>query len=35
MVPYARDPSLSMDEKLTSILLPLADVALLAVLVRL
>jgi signal transduction histidine kinase len=35
MVPYARDPSLSLDEKLTSILLPLADVVLLAVLVRL
>ena len=35
MVPYARDPSLSMDEKLTSVLLPLADVVLLAVLVRL
>jgi signal transduction histidine kinase len=35
MVPYARDPSLSLDQKLTSILLPLADVVLLAVLVRL
>jgi signal transduction histidine kinase len=35
MVPYARDPSLSLDEKLTSIVLPLADVVLLAVLVRL
>ena len=35
MVPYARDPSLSMDQKLTSIVLPLADVVLLAVLVRL
>jgi signal transduction histidine kinase len=35
MVPYARDPSLSMDQKLTSILLPLADVVVLAVLVRL
>jgi hypothetical protein len=34
MVPCARDRSLSMDEKLTSILLPLADIALLAVLVR-
>jgi len=33
--PYARDPSLSLDQKLTSILLPLADVVLLAVLVRL
>ena len=35
MVPYARDPSLTLDQKLTSILLPLADVVLLAVLVRL
>ena len=35
MVPYARDPALSLDQKLTSILLPLADVVLLAVLVRL
>ena len=35
MVPSARDPSLSLDQKLTSILLPLADVVLLAVLVRL
>ena len=35
MVPYARDPSLSLDQKLTSIVLPLADVVLLAVLVRL
>ena len=30
MVPYARDPSLSLDQKLTSIVLPLADVVLLA-----
>jgi signal transduction histidine kinase len=35
MVPYARDPSLTLDQKLTSIVLPLADVVLLAVLVRL
>jgi len=35
MVPYARDPSLSMDQRLTSIVLPLTDVVLLAVLVRL
>jgi hypothetical protein len=35
MFPYARDPSLSLDQKLTSIVLPLADVLLLAVLVRL
>jgi signal transduction histidine kinase len=35
MVPYARDPSLSLDQKLTSIVLPLADVVVLAVLVRL
>ena len=35
MGPYARDPALSLDQKLTSILLPLADVVLLAVLVRL
>jgi signal transduction histidine kinase len=35
MLPYARDPSLSLDQKLTSIVLPLADVVLLAVLVRL
>ena len=35
MFPYARDPSLSLDQKLTSIVLPLADVVLLAVLVRL
>jgi hypothetical protein len=35
MVPYARDPWLSLDQKLTSIVLPLADVAVLAVLVRL
>jgi hypothetical protein len=35
MVPYARNPSLTLDQKLTSILLPLADVVLLAVLVRL
>jgi len=35
MVPYARDPSLSLDQKLTSIILPLADVVVLAVLVRL
>ena len=35
MVPYARDPALSLDQKLTSVLLPLADVVLLAVLVRL
>jgi signal transduction histidine kinase len=35
MVPYARDPALSLDQKLTSILLPLADVVLLAVLMRL
>ena len=35
MVPYARDPSLTLDQKLTPILLPLADVVLLAVLVRL
>jgi signal transduction histidine kinase len=35
MVPYARDPSLSLEQKLTSIVLPLADVVLLAVLVRL
>jgi hypothetical protein len=35
MVLYARDPSLSLDQKLTSIVLPLADVVLLAVLVRL
>jgi signal transduction histidine kinase len=35
MVPYARDPALSMEQKLTSIVLPLADVVLLAVLVRL
>jgi signal transduction histidine kinase len=35
MFPYARDPSLSLEEKLTSIVLPLADVVLLAVLVRL
>jgi signal transduction histidine kinase len=35
MVPYARDPSLTLDQKLTSILLPLADVVLLAFLVRL
>jgi signal transduction histidine kinase len=35
MVPYARDPSLSVDQKLTSIVLPLADVVVLAVLVRL
>jgi signal transduction histidine kinase len=35
MFPYARDPSLSMDEKLNAIVLPLADVLLLAVLVRL
>jgi signal transduction histidine kinase len=35
MVPYARDPSLTLDQKLTSILLPLADVVLLAVLARL
>jgi signal transduction histidine kinase len=35
MVPYARDPALSLDQKLTSILLPLADVVLLAVLTRL
>jgi signal transduction histidine kinase len=35
MVPYARDPSLSMDQKLTSVLLPLADVVLLSVLLRL
>jgi signal transduction histidine kinase len=35
MVPYARDPSLTLDQKLTSILLPLADVVLLAFLARL
>jgi signal transduction histidine kinase len=35
MVPYAHDPSLSLDQKLTSIVLPLADILLLAVLVRL
>jgi hypothetical protein len=35
MFPYARDPSLSLDEKLNAIVLPLADVLLLAVLVRL
>lgn len=35
MVPYARDPSLSLDQKLTSLVLPLADVVVLAVLVRL
>ena len=35
MFPYARNPSLSLDQKLTSIVLPLADVVLLAVLVRL
>jgi signal transduction histidine kinase len=35
MVPYARDPSLSLDQKLTSIVLPLADVVVLAVLMRL
>jgi signal transduction histidine kinase len=35
MVPYARDPSLTLDQKLTSVLLPLADVVVLAVLVRL
>jgi signal transduction histidine kinase len=35
MVPYARDPSLTLQQKLTSVLLPLADVVLLAVLVRL
>jgi signal transduction histidine kinase len=35
MFPYARDPSLTLDQKLTSIVLPLADVVLLAVLVRL
>jgi signal transduction histidine kinase len=34
MVPYARDPSLTLEQKLTSILLPLADVVLLAVLAR-
>ena len=32
MVPYARDPSLTLDQKLTSVLLPLADVVVLAVL---
>jgi signal transduction histidine kinase len=35
MFPYARDPSLTLDQKLTSIVLPLADVVLLTVLVRL
>jgi signal transduction histidine kinase len=35
MFPYARDPSLSLDEKLNAIVLPMADVLLLAVLVRL
>jgi signal transduction histidine kinase len=35
MVPYARDPSLTLDQKLTSVLLPLADVVVLALLVRL
>ena len=35
MFPYARDPSLSLDQKLNAIVLPLADVVLLAVLVRL
>jgi hypothetical protein len=35
MVPYARDPSLTLDQKLTSVLLPLADVVVLAVLMRL
>ena len=35
MVPYARDPSLSLEQKLTSVLLPLADIVLLAMLVRL
>jgi signal transduction histidine kinase len=35
MVPYARDPSLSLEQKLTSIVLPLADIVLLAMLVRL
>ena len=35
MFPYARDPSLTLDQKLTSIVLPLADVLLLTVLVRL
>jgi hypothetical protein len=35
MAAYARDPSLTLDQKLTSILLPLADVVLLAVLARL
>jgi signal transduction histidine kinase len=35
MAPYLHDPALSLADKLTSILLPLADVALLAVLARL
>jgi signal transduction histidine kinase len=35
MFPYARDPSLTLDQKLTSIVLPLADVVLLTVLIRL
>jgi signal transduction histidine kinase len=35
MFPYASDPSLSLDQKLEAIVLPLADVVLLAVLVRL
>ena len=35
MFPYARDPSLTLDQKLTSIVLPLADVVLLTVLARL
>ncbi len=35
MFPYASDPSLSLDQKLDAIVLPLADVVLLAVLVRL
>ena len=35
MVPYARDPSFTLEQKLTSVLLSLADVVLLAVLVRL
>jgi signal transduction histidine kinase len=35
MVPYARDPALSISEKLTSLAFPLADLMLLAVLLRL
>jgi len=35
MVPYVRDPSLVLEEKLISFVLPLADVVLLAVLLRL